>query len=66
MHENKHIFILFYTTSAQARVNASSILICITSARIDSWKSAAELFILNWRDPNQTYESLVKSESCFL
>ena len=38
----------FHTKSTNARVSASTTLICITSAKIESWKGTSEAFILYW------------------
>ena len=51
--------------NAKAALDSSSLLACITAARIDEWKGSSESFILNWQEKVRQYELLVKSEENF-
>ena len=55
----------YYEENAKAALDSSSLLACITAARIDEWKGSSESFMLNWQEKVRQYELLVKPEDKF-
>ena len=55
----------YYEDNPNAASDPSSLLACITTARIDEWKGLSESFALNWQEKVRQYELLVKSEDKF-
>ena len=52
-------------TYAEASLDSSILLACVTTARIDHWKGSSESFILNCQEKIWQPELLVKSEDKF-
>ena len=48
----------FYTSSTKASMNAADTLTYITTAKVETWKSTTESFILHWQNQIRLYETL--------